>query len=81
MGSELYAYFQVADAEAVKSDQLAEIAADAGMEDLPSSGSQIIARLDAGSSARADQEIELSLDCSQIKLFEPDGGKSLLAPA
>jgi multiple sugar transport system ATP-binding protein len=79
MGSELYAYFEVADAEVVKSDQLAEIAADAGMEDLPSAGSQIIARLDAASSAHADQEIELSLDCSQIKLFEPDGGKSLLA--
>jgi multiple sugar transport system ATP-binding protein len=79
MGSELYAYFEVADAEVVKSDQLAEIAADAGMEDLPSAGSQIIARLDAASNARADQEIELSLDCSQIKLFEPDGGKSLLS--
>jgi multiple sugar transport system ATP-binding protein len=79
MGSELYAYFEVADAEAVKSDQLQEIAADAGMEDLPSAGSQIIARLDAASNARADQEIELSLDCSQIKLFEPDGGKSLLS--
>jgi multiple sugar transport system ATP-binding protein len=49
------------------------------MEDLPSAGSQIIARLDAASNARADQEIELSLDCSQIKLFEPDGGKSLLS--
>jgi multiple sugar transport system ATP-binding protein len=81
MGSELYAYFEVAGADVVQSDQLAEIAADAGMEDLPSSGSQIIARLDAASNARADQEIELSLDCSQIKLFEPDGGKSLLAPA
>src|SRR3954452_5361563 len=79
MGSELYAYFEVAGADVVQSDQLAEIAADAGMEDLPSAGSQIIARLDAASSARADQEIELSLDCSQIKLFEPEGGKSLLA--
>jgi multiple sugar transport system ATP-binding protein len=79
MGSELYAYFEVAGADVVQSDQLAEIAADAGMEDLPSAGSQIIARLDAASNARADQEIELSLDCSQIKLFEPDGGKSLLS--
>jgi multiple sugar transport system ATP-binding protein len=81
MGSELYAYFEVAGAEEIKSDQLAEIAADAGLEYLPSAGSQFIARLDAASSARADQEIELSLDCSQIKLFEPEGGKSLLAPA
>ncbi|WP_028060883.1 ABC transporter ATP-binding protein [Candidatus Solirubrobacter pratensis] len=79
MGSELYAYFEIAGAADVRSDQLQEIAADAGMEDLPSAGSQIVARLDAASSARADQEIELSLDCSQIKLFEPEGGKSLLA--
>jgi multiple sugar transport system ATP-binding protein len=79
MGSELYAYFEVAGAAEIKSDQLQELAADAGMEDLPSSGAQIVARLDAASSARADQEIELSLDCSQIKLFEPEGGKSLLA--
>jgi multiple sugar transport system ATP-binding protein len=81
MGSELYAYFEVAGADVVQSEQLQEIAADAGMEDLPSAGSQIIARLDAASSARADQEIELSLDCSQIKLFEADGGKSLLTAA
>jgi multiple sugar transport system ATP-binding protein len=79
MGSELYAYFQIKGAADVQSDQLQELAADAGMEDLPSSGSQIVARLDAASSARADQEIELSLDCGQIKLFEADGGKSLLA--
>jgi multiple sugar transport system ATP-binding protein len=79
MGSELYAYFEIAGAANVQSEQLQELAADAGMEDLPSSGSQIVARLDAQSNARADQEIELSLDCSQIKLFEPEGGKSLLA--
>jgi multiple sugar transport system ATP-binding protein len=78
MGSELYAYFEVAGAADVKSDQLQELAADAGMEDLPSSGAQIVARLDAASSARADHELEMSLDCSQIKLFEPNGGKSLL---
>jgi multiple sugar transport system ATP-binding protein len=48
------------------------------MEDLPSAGAQIIARLDAASSARAGSEIELSLDCAQIKLFDPSGGKSLL---
>jgi multiple sugar transport system ATP-binding protein len=81
MGSELYAYFEVAGAADVRSDQLQEIAADAGMEDLPSSGSQIVARLDAASTARANQEIELSLDCGQIKLFEPDGGRSLLHTA
>jgi multiple sugar transport system ATP-binding protein len=78
MGSELYAYFEVKGAQDVKSDQLQELAADAGMEDLPSAGAQIVARLDAASSARADHELEMSLDCTQIKLFEPEGGKSLL---
>jgi multiple sugar transport system ATP-binding protein len=78
MGSELYAYFEVAGAEEVHSEQLQEIAADAGMEDLPSSGSQIVARLNSSSRARPGSDLELSLDCSQIKLFDPDGGASLL---
>ena len=78
MGSELYAYFEVKGAEDLHSDQLQELAADAGMEDLPSSGAQIVARLDAASSARPDRELEMSLDCTQIKLFDPEGGKSLL---
>jgi multiple sugar transport system ATP-binding protein len=78
LGSELYAYFEVKGAEDIHSDQLDELAADAGMEDLPSSGSQIVARLDAASTARAGQDIELSLDCGAIKLFDPNGGASLL---
>jgi multiple sugar transport system ATP-binding protein len=78
MGSELYAYFEVAGAEDVHSDQLDELAKDSGMEDLPSSGSQIVARLAAESSARPGTEIELTLDTSQIKLFDSDGGKSIL---
>jgi multiple sugar transport system ATP-binding protein len=81
MGSELYVYFEIKGAADVKSDQLQEIAADAGMEDLPSSGSQIVARLNAASQARPGGEVEMSLDCTEIKLFEPDGGKSLLAAA
>jgi multiple sugar transport system ATP-binding protein len=78
MGSELYVYFEVSGAENIQSDQLQELAADAGMEDLPSSGAQIVARLDAASGARADGEVDMSLDCSQIKLFEREGGRSLL---
>jgi multiple sugar transport system ATP-binding protein len=81
MGSELYVYFEVKGAADVQSDQLQELAADAGMEDLPSSGAQIVARLDAASRARPGGEVEMSLDCSEIKLFEADGGKSLLAAA
>ena len=78
MGSELYAYFAVKSDE-LSSDQLDELAKDVGMEDLPSAGGgqQIVARLDAASNATPDQELELVLETSEIKLFDPDGGRSL----
>jgi multiple sugar transport system ATP-binding protein len=79
MGSELYAYFDV-DAQA-QSDQLSELAADAGMEDLPSHGDsqQVVARLDAASRATPGQEAELVLEYDELKLFDPQGGRSLTA--
>jgi multiple sugar transport system ATP-binding protein len=76
MGSELYAYFEIG-GEDIHSEQLDELAADAGMEDLPHSGTQVVARLDAESRARAGHEVELSLDTTQIHLFDRDGGRSL----
>ena len=78
MGSELYAYFSV-QSEGPESDQLNELAKDAGMEDLPSAGAgqQIVARLDAASSATPDRPLELVLDTNEIKLFDPEGGRSL----
>jgi multiple sugar transport system ATP-binding protein len=79
MGSELYAYFDV-DAQA-QSDQLSELAADAGMEDLPSHGDsqQVVARLDAASRAAPGEEAELVLEYDEMKLFDPQGGRSLTA--
>src|SRR4051812_24330750 len=80
MGSELYAYFDIRTEQEVQSDDLLELAKDAGMEDLPSGATQqVIARLDAASGARPGGEIELALDTTQIKLFDPSGGKSLVA--
>ena len=78
MGSELYVYFSVK-AEGIESEQLADLAKDSGMEDLPSAGDgqQVVARLDPGSQAAPDATIELVLDTSEIKLFDPDGGRSL----
>jgi multiple sugar transport system ATP-binding protein len=85
MGSELYAYFTIKAEGHVESAELAELAQDAGMEDLPSAagdeGQQVIARLDAGSSARPGGELELALDTTQIKLFDPNGGRSLTTSA
>ena len=54
MGSELYAYFDVETKGEVQSDELADLAKDAGLEDLPSGGAQhVVARLDAASKASA----------------------------
>jgi multiple sugar transport system ATP-binding protein len=79
MGSELYAYFDIKGAEELHSDQLEELAADAGMDDVPGGGtSSVVARLDAHSDAEHGREVELVLDTSQIKLFDPDGGRSLI---
>jgi multiple sugar transport system ATP-binding protein len=81
MGSELYVYFEVQH-EGVQSSELQELAADSGMEDLPSHGAggqQIVARLEAQSQAKAGGEVELCLDTSKIKLFDPDGGRNLTA--
>jgi multiple sugar transport system ATP-binding protein len=84
MGSELYAYFLVSH-QGVNAAELNELAADAGLEDLPSHGDgnaqQVVARLDAASNARAGQPLELALDTSKIKLFDPDGGRSLTSAA
>jgi multiple sugar transport system ATP-binding protein len=80
MGSELFVYFDV-QGENIDASELAELAKDAGMEDLPSrgGGQQVVARLDAASKARAGSEVELVLDTTGIKLFDPDGGRSLTA--
>src|SRR4051794_40599991 len=78
MGSELYVYFDVEAEGAMDHEELNELAADAGLEDLPSGSAQhVVARLDAASRASAGSEVELSLDVTQIRLFDPDGGRSL----
>jgi multiple sugar transport system ATP-binding protein len=80
MGSELYVYFDVQTQQEVQSDDLAELAKDAGMEDLPSAGGggqHVVARVDSASRAVAGGEIELTLETEEIKLFDPEGGRSL----
>jgi multiple sugar transport system ATP-binding protein len=81
MGSELYAYFDID--TAAQSAELAELARDAGLDEVPSHGdgdaTQVVARLDAASRARAGTEVELALDTRQIKLFDPNDGRALAA--
>jgi multiple sugar transport system ATP-binding protein len=78
MGSEKYAYFVTAAEEEVRSDQLDELARDAGADEVPSSGEgQVIARLDAASPINRGDEAELWADASKLHLFDPGTGKSL----
>ena len=82
MGSELYAYFDVK--AAAHSGELDDLAADAGLSELPGQGGEsthVVARLDATSSAAAGKDVELVLDANGIKLFDPNGGKNLTAAA
>jgi multiple sugar transport system ATP-binding protein len=80
MGSELFAHFTVAGAQ-VDSAELAELAADAGAGELPSSGGegegQITARLSPESRVAEGQEAELWLDVPSIHLFDPETGARL----
>jgi multiple sugar transport system ATP-binding protein len=82
MGSELYVYFDVK-SEEMHVAELDELAADAGMEDLPShgDGQQVVARLSAESKAAPGADVELSLDTTQIKLFAADTGRSMTSAA
>jgi multiple sugar transport system ATP-binding protein len=80
MGSELYAYFDV-ESQNVDSAELAELAQDAGLEDVPGGGggevSHVIARLDAASRVTPGQEAELVLDAAKLKLFDLESGANL----
>jgi multiple sugar transport system ATP-binding protein len=77
MGSELYAYFPV-ESEGVESDQLAELAEDAGAGEVPGGGSdQVVARLDAASGVKEGEEAELWVDATKLHLFDPASGETL----
>jgi multiple sugar transport system ATP-binding protein len=77
MGSEQYAYFRLA-GEGVQAEELAELAEDAGADEVPSSGEgQVVARLDAASGVRRGEEAELWVDSSKLHLFDPASGRSL----
>src|SRR3954454_12126093 len=77
MGSEIYAYFPV-EAPAAKSDELAELAADSGLADVPGSGdeAQVVARLAPESEVREGSKARLALDTTKVHLFHPSDGSN-----
>jgi multiple sugar transport system ATP-binding protein len=79
MGSEIYAYFPV-EAPAAQSQELAELAADSGLGDVPSASAneaQVVARLAPESDVTAGTKARLALDTSKLHLFDPSDGSNL----
>jgi multiple sugar transport system ATP-binding protein len=79
VGSELYAHFAVETDRAIESQELRELAADAGAGDVPSSGEEghIVARLDPVSKVKEGKEAELWVDATKVHLFDAQSGQSL----
>jgi len=76
MGSDVYAYFSVADT--AKSSELDDLAADAGA-DFSTEGTQVNARLSAESRVRGGQHAELYVDTAKIQLFDASSGENITA--
>jgi multiple sugar transport system ATP-binding protein len=78
MGAELYAHFPIHSDQAIESQELAELAEDAGAGEVPSSGEgRVVARLDPESKAAEGQELELWLNAERIHLFDQEDGRAL----
>jgi multiple sugar transport system ATP-binding protein len=79
MGSELYAHFSVTTDQAIESQELRELAEDAGAGEVPSAGEEghIVARFDPQSRVQVGQEAEIWVDSSALHLFDTDDGRNL----
>jgi multiple sugar transport system ATP-binding protein len=77
LGAEEYVYFEVEGTQ-VQSEELSELAADSGAQEVPTSGEgQVVARLDPESSVRRGEETELWVDTTKLHFFNPEGGANL----
>ena len=74
MGSELYVHFSL-DHEGVESEELAELAQDAGTADVPGAGQgKVVARLEPDAKVRQGGDAELWVDTSRIHFFDAATG-------
>jgi multiple sugar transport system ATP-binding protein len=79
LGSELYVHFAL-EHQGIESEELRELAEDAGTADVPGGGTgEVVARLDPASKATQGQEAELWLDTSKLHFFKPDGSACVTA--
>ncbi|MHA6629276.1 ABC transporter ATP-binding protein [Pseudonocardia sichuanensis] len=79
MGSDKFAYFSV-EGEQAMSDDLADLAADAGTADVPGGDSgTLVTRLSAESGVREGERSEVWVDTGKIQVFDPSSGRNLTA--
>ncbi len=81
LGSEMFAHFEV---EGSAADTLTDLAADLEKVAIGVSGedtAEVVARLDVTSEASEQSDQELWVDARAVHLFDPETGRSLLAPA
>jgi multiple sugar transport system ATP-binding protein len=76
MGSDKYAYFSL-EGQRASTAELEELAADAGLSDLPGGGTQLVARLPAGSPATVGRPLKLWLNLDKVHAFDPRDGRTL----
>ncbi len=83
LGSELYAHFSVTVEKGIESEELRELASDAGGGEIPSEGGEgsVVARLDPASEVKQGEEAELWVDATKLQLFDPEDGRNLMVEA
>jgi multiple sugar transport system ATP-binding protein len=75
MGSDKYAYFSLSGSRA-STKELDELAADAGLTDVPRGGEQqLVTRLSASSGVREGEQAKVWYDADKLVLFDPEDGR------
>jgi multiple sugar transport system ATP-binding protein len=81
LGAEQYAYFHL-EGTKVESEELSDVAADAGLSEIPSASggdTALVARLGEASQIAKGQQAKLWVDARRLHLFDPENGRSLAA--
>jgi multiple sugar transport system ATP-binding protein len=80
VGSDVFAHFTL-DAGAASATELSELAADTGSTGLPEDGLTMVARLNAETKVKEEDQATLWFDTSKIQLFDQSSGLSLITQA
>jgi multiple sugar transport system ATP-binding protein len=76
LGAEKYAYFRVEESK-VESEELRELAEDAGSAELGATEGQVVARLESATRIERGAEAELWLDSRTLHFFDLETGRTL----